>query len=71
MAADPPDEPRFVRREKGRHTSDAGESPDPEDESIFAGWRTIQRWELALFLGTFIGALLIWNIFIYLHRGTP
>ncbi|MGI8423785.1 MAG: hypothetical protein ACR2NO_06705 [Chloroflexota bacterium] len=73
-AARPPEEPaperRFMRyapvAEPGRDEVD-----DPEEETIFAGLRTLQTWELALFLGSIIVSLLIWLIFIWVHRGTP
>ena len=70
MTADPP-EPRFLRQDKGSRELEADQADDPDEETVFSGWRTIQRWEIALFLATFIVALLIWNIFIFVHGGFP
>ena len=67
-SADQP-EPRFLRQDKGSRELEADESYDPDEETVFSGWRTIQTWEIALFLVTFIAALLIWNIFIFVHGG--
>jgi len=72
--AAPPDaggeeEPRRFTRYDDRSRRD--EDIDPDEETIFQGLRTIEPWELALFLGAIITSLLIWLVFIWVHRGTP
>ena len=63
------DEPRrFARYD---HRSRREEEIDPDEETIFPGLRTIEPWELALFLGAIITSLLIWLVFIWVHRGAP
>ena len=47
------------------------EKLDPEDDTIFAALRTLQPRELALFLGSIITSLVIWLIFLWVHRGAP
>ena len=42
---------------------------DPDDEDAFAGWHTIERREVAMLLVALIGALLVWVIFIFVHKG--
>ena len=44
------------------------DDPDEQD-SAPSGWRTIEPWELALFIGTLIVVLVIWNAFVLVHRG--
>ena len=47
------------------------EEIDPEDETIFAALRTLQFREVALFLGSIITSVVIWLIFLWVHRGAP
>ena len=65
----PNERPREPDTEEPETPDDPEVPADPDDETIFAGWRTIQVWEIALFLATFIAALLIWNVFIFVHGG--
>ena len=45
------------------------EGDEEEDEDAFTGWHTIEPREVAMLLIALIGALLIWAIFIYVHKG--
>jgi hypothetical protein len=74
--AAPPDEgegeePRRFARYEGRRGRPAEDDVDPDDETVFPGLRTLRAWEVAIFLGAIIVSLLIWLIFIWVHRGGP
>ena len=59
--------PRFERYGGPRRD----EEEDPEEETIFTGLKTLEPWELALFFGAIITSLIIWLVFIWVHRATP
>ena len=41
---------------------------DPEDEPVHSGLKSLTPFELALFLGAIISSLVIWLVFIWVHR---
>lgn len=60
--------PRFERYGRERRDEPAS---DPDEETIFTGLKTLRPFEVALFFGAIIGSLLIWLVFIWVHRGAP
>ena len=41
---------------------------DPEDEPVHSGLKSLTPFELALFLGAIGASVIIWLIFIWVHR---
>ena len=62
------EEPRRFTRYDGRRRRRDEEEIEADEETLFPGLRTIQAWEVALFLGAILVSLLIWLIFIWVHR---
>jgi hypothetical protein len=42
--------------------------PDPNDEPATSGLKSLTPFELALFLGAILASVIIWVIFILIHR---
>ena len=61
--------PPRTDRQGGARPSD--EVDDPDDETALSGLESLTPLELALFLGAMISSLLIWLVFIWVHRGAP
>ena len=58
--------PRFERRGGARRDRD--EAADPDEETLFTGLKTLTPFEVALFFGAISLSLIIWLIFIWVHR---
>ena len=69
---EPEEERRFVRYDpRTRRRAADDDDYDPDEETVFSGLRTLRASEVALFLAAIITSLLIWLIFIWIHRGSP